>query len=308
MVGSTGLLNAIKSRASVLIKYPAVNALRGVPRPTVQGEEAQIEIARQIGTPGRLIARIGATEGKTLEHYLVHRVARADPLPYPEPIRAEVKKHSGYFPTDDAALDRFVQLYLADIPRIDVYAAWTRYDRRLSRGAPVKVRLFDLDPFFTRNRWTLALAGKRVTIVSPFRDTILRQYERREALFTSPTLPVFDLDVVQAPQTNVGTDVAGKDWFALLGAMDAAVADSRADVVIAGAGGYGFPLAARAADRGSAAVVLGGATQLLFGIAGQRWLNDPQYRAIMTDAWTRPSEAERPRGFDNLEIAGGAYW
>jgi hypothetical protein len=308
MAGKFGLLNGLKSRASVLIKYPAMNALRGVPRPTVQGEEAQIEIARQIGIAGQLVARIGATEGKTLEHYLVHRVARAVPIPYPDAIRLEVKKHSGYFPTEDAALDRFVRLYLADIPAIDVYAAWTRYDRRLSRGAPVKVRLFDLDPFFTQNRWTLALAGKRVTIVSPFRDTILRQYERREALFATPTLPPFELAVVQAPQTNVGTDVTGQDWFALLAQLDGEVAASQADVVITGAGGYGFPLAARAAERGSAAVVLGGATQLLFGIAGQRWLNDPQYRAIMTGAWTRPAESERPRGFDNLEIAGGAYW
>ena len=46
----------------------------------------------------------------------------------------------------------------------------------------------------------------------------------------------------------------------------------------------------------------------LFGIAGQRWLNDPAYRAIMTPAWTTPSLDERPDGYGDLEIAGGAYW
>lgn len=306
-----GLVHAVKSRASTLIKYPLVNALRGVPMPTVTGEQAQIEIARRINIPGSLIARIGATEGKTLRHYLTKRVAHSMPKPYPIGIREQMKKGAGFFPISDATLDRFCELYLSEVGNITVYAAWTPHDRLLCRNASAdgaRVRLFDLDPFFTTNRWTMALAGKRVTIVSPFAETIERQYLLRDELFAVPTLPAFTLSTVKAPMTHVSTDVTGQDWFANLAALSENVGRTDPEVVIVGAGAYGFPVAAVATRQGAAAVVLGGATQLLFGIAGQRWLNDPQYRNIMTPAWTSPSREERPAGYEELEISGGAYW
>lgn len=306
-----GLVHAVKSKASTLIKYPLVNALRGVPMPTVTGEQAQIEIARRINIPGSLIARIGATEGKTLRHYLTKRIAHSLPESYPVAIGEEMKKASGFFPINDATLDRFCQLYLSEIGNITIYAAWTAYDRLLCRNTgvgEVRVRLFDLDPFFTQNRWTMALAGKRVTIVNPFAETIEQQYARRKELFVVPTLPAFSLSTVKAPMTHVSTDVTGQDWFDNLEALSKDVARTDPEVVIVGAGAYGFPVAATAARQGAAAVVLGGATQLLFGIAGQRWLNDPQYRNIMTPAWTSPSREERPAGYRELEISGGAYW
>jgi hypothetical protein len=304
-----GLIHAIKSHASTLIKYPLVNALRGVPMPTFTGEEAQVEIARQLLVPGSLIARIGETEGRAIRYYLRHRIARIEPLPYPATVREAMKQGAGFFPTDDLTLDRFARLYLAALPDISLYAAWTPHDRDLCRAVTARrVRLFDLDPFFTHNRWTFALTGRRVTIVSPFAMTIERQYQHRTALFPTPTLPDFELATVASPMTHVGVDVSHQDWFDNLARLDDAVAATRADVVVIGAGAYGFPAAAMAARRGTSALVMGGATQLLFGIAGQRWLNDPAYRAIMTPAWTTPSLDERPDGYGDLEIAGGAYW
>lgn len=302
------LLIRIKRRVGGLLNIPQVNALRGVPMPGVTGEAAQIAIARQLSEGRCLIARVGWTEGRTVAFYQSERLANTARTPYPDIHRVEMKSHSGFFPGTDAALDRFADLYLRAIDNIDIYASWMPFDRQLLPKGRTVCRLRDLDPFFTRNRWSLCLAGKRVTVVSPFRDTIERQWQKRAALFRQPTLPEMTLSVVRAFQTVAGADVSDSDWFANLAAMDDQIRDSNPDVVIIGAGAYGLPLGLMAKQRGAGVVVMGGTTQLLFGIMGNRWEIDPAYRNLMTPAWTRPGQEERPPGYQSLETAGGAYW
>ena len=166
----------------------------------------------------------------------------------------------------------------------------------------------DIDPFFTEARWPRTLAGKRVTIVSPFKTTITSQWQKREHLFAIETMPECDLRVVQAPQTQCETDIEGQNWFDNLARLDENVAETAPDVVIIGAGAYGLPIGARATNRGATSIVMGGSTQLLFGIMGNRWSINPAYLALQTPAWRRPGVEERPQGFQNFETAGGAYW
>ncbi len=307
MMGSFG--RRLKSKASVLLKNPYINALRGTPLPDVTGENAQIAIARAIKMGGQLVARVGATEGETVAFYLSKRIAKSGPVPpYPDRLLRDMKVLSGFFPCTNETLDQVSIQYLSCIETIDVYAAWTSYDRHLCPRGALRCRLIDLDPFFTANRWTLALKGLRVTVVSPFKTTILAQYPNRAQLFAQPTMPDFSLSVVEAAQTHCAQDVGQQSWYENLSKMHTAVAQSKPEVVIIGAGAYGLPLASMAKAHGATAVMLGGATQLLFGIIGSRWLNDPQYRALFNEYWRRPSEEERPAGYQTLEISGGAYW
>lgn len=292
---------------SPLLNVPRINALRGVPMPHVTGDAAQIAIAGAVTRGGMLVARIGETEGRAAAFYLAHRQGRA-PSPYPPALAHHVKFGTGYFPTDDAAIDGLARQYLDAIGGIDLYAAWTPHDRRLVPAGARTCRLIDLEPMFTRERWTLALAGRRVVVVSPLKDSIEAQYRRRAELFDAPTLPDFELITVCAVQTQCDQDVVGQDWAANLDRLDAEVAGARADVVLIGAGAYGLPLGARAKARGATAVVLGGATQLLFGIMGSRWMTYANYRALLNPAWIRPAPHERPAGYEKLELAGGAHW
>jgi hypothetical protein len=306
---SDSLRTRLKSKASVLLKNPYINALRGAPLPQVTGEDAQLAIARAIIARGQLVARVGATEGETIAYYLRKRTAKSGELPpYPDKLLTGMQELSGFFPCTNETLDQISIEYLRYIEAIDIYAAWTSYDRHLCPRGALRCRLIDLDPFFTTNRWTLALEGLRVTVVSPFKASILAQYQHRERLFAQPTLPDFSLSVVKAPLTFCGEDVGKQNWYANLCTMDSAVAQSKPDVVIIGAGAYGLPLASMAKARGNTAIMLGGATQLLFGIIGSRWLNDPQYRAIFNEYWRRPGEEEKPARYRTHEIAGGAYW
>lgn len=300
----------LKSKASVLLKIPQVNALRGAPLPHFTGEAAQITVARKIEErKGCLIARVGETEGRAVAHYLRERLGLSTkPPPYEDELMSRLKLFAGYFPICDESIDQLAQLYVSAVASIDIYAAWTRYDGQLCPPNATRVRLIDLDPFFTTRRWTLALKGRRVCIVSPFVDTMLAQYPKRSKFFPVPVLPDMDLVYVKAPMTHCETDTSGQSWNANLTRLTNLVLESRAEVVIIGAGAYGLPIGASARDQGMAAVVLGGSTQLLFGIKGNRWENDRQYSRIFNEHWVRPSEPERPPGFQNLEIKGGAYW
>ena len=309
MTPSDPPLIRLKRRLGPLLNVPAINGLRGVPMPDVTGDAAQCAIARMIHEGGRLIGRVGETEGRAVAFYLRHRMAQSEhALPYEPRNRHRLKSFAGFFPTGDDDIDVMARLYIEAIARIDLYAAWTPHDRLLCPRAALKCRLHDFDPFFTQQRWPLALAGKRVTVVSPFKKTILAQWAKREALFATPTLPDFDLSVVAAPLTQCEQDVAGQDWFDNLHRLDREVAATDPEVVIIGAGAYGLPIGAMTVARRTTAIVLGGPTQLLFGIMGNRWLIYPDYAALQNAAWVRPRPDERPAGYERMETAGGAYW
>lgn len=299
----------VKRRLGPLLDVPLINALRGVPLPDVTGEAAQVAIARMILEGGRLIARVGETEGRAVAWFLQHRLGvSGEAPPYKTLNRERLKLLAGYFPTSNSSIDRMAARYVSDIARIDLYAAWTLHDRVLCPPTATKCRLIDIEPYFSVRRWTQALAGKRVTVVSPFKATITKQWDKRDRLFATPLMPDCDLKVVQAPQTQCEEDVANQDWYDNLALLDYNVDVTSPEVVIIGAGAYGLPVGAAAARRGASVIVMGGATQLLFGIMGNRWLSDPRYAALQNEHWTHPAVEERPSGFQNHETAGGAYW
>ena len=80
------------------------------------------------------------------------------------------------------------------------------------------------------------------------------------------------------------------------------------DVAIIGCGAYGYPLAAEIKRMGKVAIHLGGATQILFGIIGNRWEKDhPEFcRKFVNDAWVRPMDKEKIQNAGSVENA--CYW
>jgi len=74
------------------------------------------------------------------------------------------------------------------------------------------------------------------------------------------------------------------------------------EVALIGAGAWSLPLAARLKQAGRVAIHLGGETQLVFGIKGQRW----EGYDIYNEHWVRPLPEETPAGF--LQKENGCYW
>jgi hypothetical protein len=89
------------------------------------------------------------------------------------------------------------------------------------------------------------------------------------------------------------------------------------DICLLGCGAYGFPLAAHIKRRKKKAFHLGGVLQLLFGIKGNRWVNNPihemnsglpigSYVNLMNEYWIRPANQLISKNAEQVE--NSCYW
>ncbi len=172
----------------------------------------------------------------------------------------------------------------------------------------MRVPLQDLEPYYHENPWSRVLRDRVVLVVHPLADLVRQQYARREELFPGrEVLPPFELKTIAAVMSHGGTRPRFADWFAALDFMTDAIASETFDVCIIGAGAYGFPLAAAAKRMGRQEVHLGGATQVLFGIRGNRWDAIPFFQRLFNDAWVGPAPTRKPPRWRDME-EGGSYW
>jgi hypothetical protein len=287
--------------------------------PVLSGADGNSLIAATLreGRPS-LVGRLGGTEGNVCTYWCRYRRQTRYPRPpYPPGFCRRLHDLAGFFPNDARSVDGFAEAYLDAFREVDVLAAWlfVRNEHVLARRFCPSARIIRaqaLDSFVYDDPWSAELAGRRVLVVHPFASSIERQYrERRQLLFADPrVLPEFDLVTIPAVQSLAGNQVPFPTWFDALGAMSDRIERTEFDVAIIGAGAYGLPLGAHVKGLGRQAVVMGGITQMLFGIAGRRWETESQYgdryRRLVNDSWVRPSADETPPGASKVEDA--CYW
>lgn len=219
--------------------------------------------------------------------------------------------NAGFFPVNHDNLMRFAEIMENAVASVDIIGSMKinpeKYIlKRTMNAKTIVTEIGCLEPYYSNTPWTRALEGKKVLVIHPFADTILKQYEKRELLFPTGLLPKFELKVYKAVQSIAGTKTSYNDWFEALDAMTNEIVLIDFDVAIIGCGAYGFPLAARIKKAGKQAIHLGGAVQILFGIKGERWNSVPQVRQLYNEHWTSPSTEETPERAKMVE--GGCYW
>jgi hypothetical protein len=219
--------------------------------------------------------------------------------------------NAGVFPPDAATCDRFFGIYLEAVSRCDLLVSWdvageVEVLQRFAPGAAL-VTLRTLDPFYSARPWTAALAGKRVLVVSPFAEAIKRQYGKRRLLWKNPEiLPDFELLTVRAPLSAGLGCAEDSSWFAALARLEATMDRFDYDVALIGAGAFSLPLVVHAKAGGRVGIHLGGSTQTLFGVYGNRWLKQSSFRKFINVHWMRPGPSERPQSANTVE--DGCYW
>lgn len=269
-----------------------------------------------------MVARFGSTEMCAIANYVGVRDNPHSVLKYIKgeinewwwsmPSINQLQTHSGFFPITIENVIRFSELMINDAKETDILGSWVpeEYYIREEISHVRKARIEDIRPNYfwdgTGLNWTQALKGKRVLMVHPFVETMMAQYQKKHLLFKHPDfLPDFELLTVKAVQ-SLGGSAQCTSWFDALDYMKAEMDKLDYDICIIGCGAYGMPLAAHAKRTGHVAIHLGGITQLMFGIKGNRWENRKEWDGLFNDYWVRPSKDETPMAAKKVEDA--CYW
>lgn len=219
---------------------------------------------------------------------------------------------SGFFPNDEKLMDRFASEMLNVVGEIDLLGTWysSLEEYIVAEYMPQTklTHLVAMEPYSYADPWSKQLEHKKVLVVHPFEESIIRQYARREKLYKNPdVLPQFELQTFKAVQTIAGQkDDRFETWFDALEYMKQEIRKRDFDVAIIGCGAYGMPLAVEVKRMGKQAVHMGGATQILFGIKGARWDNNASISSRYNEYWVRPSESEQCSNSSAVE--NGCYW
>jgi len=266
-----------------------------------------------------MIARFGSVELNIIHEYCISKLGYKKYLKY---ILGDINSYkindssyiaaynnAGIFPSNNSILSRFSETMLQDMLEVDILGSWLSQENYFKEelSKTVKVRLPDLEPYYHNNPWSSCLENKNILVIHPFVETIKEQYKKRVALFKDTSvLPEFNLRTIKSIQSIAGNNTGFEDWFEALNYMKNLIDREKFDIAIIGCGAYGFPLAAHVKRIGKKSIHLGGATQILFGIKGNRWVNHKFTSNLFNKNWVFPNNDETPNGFKNIE--DGCYW
>lgn len=262
------------------------------------------------------IGKIGSVELLGLKHWLQYgKNTRALATPEGKRVCYKLYKNAGVFPESPATYERFCQTFTANLQQMDLLAPWfLTGERKILKEYASQAQLISTAPLYLHpigseepNHWTQSLQNKTILVVSPFTATIEAQHARRKAIWTGahPLLPECTLKTLRVPLAASIAASPFPDWPTGLATLQSKMNDIDFDVAIIGAGAWSIPLAAHAKSIHKIGIHLGGATQLLFGIKGNRWEKggEPDY---YNSAWVRPNASETPNGVNKIE--SGCYW
>jgi len=242
---------------------------------------------------------------------------------YIQKVIPRMKNNAGIRLTNHRSIVAYSNMYLRAFEKCEMFAAWEphgEYVKHIAQSHSYMLNTygkkrrcwatsFDIFHYIYANPWTQALRGKRILVISPFAETIRKQFPIRTQIYDGVDLfPECELITLIPPQTHA--DEVSRDFCVEMEEfkrnVDEVISDF--DVALVSCGGYGNPICAHIFEKGKSAIYVGGVLQMYFGILGSRWeLERPDAVELFQNKyWTRPSKSERPRHCKKIE--GGCYW
>jgi len=255
-----------------------------------------------------MISRFGSVELSAIYNYI--QIKYKINTEWNDETKFLLINNAGFFPIENKAIELFCKEYIKCFKQIDILGVWYKPGEDIVCNQYCKstklVELKAIEPYYYQNPWSRILKNKKVLVIHPFAQTIKKQYDKQEFLFSDKNvLPKFDLQTLESVQ-SLGGNNQFKDWFEALNFMKLQINKINFDIAIIGAGAYGLPLAAYIKQIGKQAIHMGGATQILFGIKGKRWDDHEIISKLYNQYWIRPSDQEKPKTF--LKVEEGCYW
>jgi len=226
-----------------------------------------------------------------------------------------LKNNAGFFSANTEEVTKFAKETIEIIKNADLLVPVmlnSRENKMTSLAKKAKLLSSDTIDIVSKikkgNSWISCLENKKVLVIHPFAKTIEKQYAKRQNLFKNPNfLPEFELKTIKAVQ-GLDNKVSNeyKSWWDALEKMYQEIEQTDFDIAIIGAGAFGIFLANKVKECGKQAIQLCGATQILFGIKGERYNS----AKIYNEYWCSPSSEETPENLSQFIIgeSNKAYW
>ena len=254
--------------------------------------------------------KIGITELNILYCYYNLKQGRGL-LPH---LKHEVENIAGLFPYTEETVIDFAEKLLLLLNNIDLIPVWNKVipdfeHYVLTRYAPksYKTTLEQLEPYFSDKPWTDFLKDKTVLVFSPFADSINSNFPKLSKIWNNKINNNFHIKTYKYPfalpiTINKEFTFSNEVYEKFLDILH----EESFDVGIFGTGYTSLLYTLEAKKMGKSAIHLGGSTQILFGIKGQRWKDIPRFANVFNEHWTDAFEHERPEKLNMVE--GGCYW
>jgi len=227
----------------------------------------------------------------------------------------EIYNNAGVFPQTEQARIDFIKEVTDSIKHIDSLAWWSMFNMSFEasyiKSYSPNCELIDLqsiEPFYSGSPWSEYLEGKNVLVISPFTESIKKQYDKRHLIWKDPRiLPTFNLYTLKHPHSP-GIDKPSEfnSWLDMVRHYKSLMDTIDYDIMLVGSGASSLPLVAHARKNGKKAIHVGGPLQLLFGVKGGRWSEGNIGKHFYNEHWISPSIEETPQKYKNIE--GGCYW
>jgi hypothetical protein len=243
----------------------------------------------------------------------------------PDRIMTQLHVNAGIFPNDMGGVEAFTNIYQNAMSACDILSVsypwlipgWGEYLKTCRGGKTnqISCRIPATEPFFVPNPFTRELTNKKVTVISPFVKSFQSQLEKRRDVWgerAEDFLPsTTQWSFVKAPLSAGIVPPIDEDWGSMIERLiDECFPSNREhewpDVILAGCGPGGLCLCQAAKERGKVGISMGGGLQILFGVRGKRWDQNPKFQNFINDSWVRPSGEERPP--ENVRVERGCYW
>lgn len=233
-----------------------------------------------------------------------------------------LKNNAGIRISTQESIAKYSQMYMESFQSCDLYTAWEPHGdvykyiakshdyikNKYSNKRPIWAFALDIFHYINNIPWTLALANKRVLIISAFEESIQEKIPCRKDIYGIDLFPGCEILTIKPPQTHGAEESRefDKEIDAFFTRLDAI--QTTYDVALVSAGGYGNLICSHIYKSGKSAIYVGGVLQMYFGILGNRWLKERPdiLRMYLNSSWTRPKEVEKPKNHETVE--GACYW
>lgn len=189
-------------------------------------------------------------------------------------------------------VDEYQMIFRKDISDADIFAIFPEYllESYLPQTYCVEskvINAWNMGPINTQRPWTDALGGKKVLVVSQFADFLLEQYSKREKLYSGEWMfPEMELIPVKSIWYFPGNETFAT-WFDALNYLYTKIMEHDFDIALLSCGPFAIHLAPMLKRAGKQAIQYAGELQMLFGIRGARWDDNPVFKKYFNESWIR---------------------